>query len=436
MTKLSLLEDVFLTLKGIFLYHTTLKHSCYWAPERMAEYQYKKLKHLLIESNKEVPYYRDLFKKIKFDPAKDFNALEDMEKIPILTKSIAKRERKRLNNPKYLKEAFPMRTSGSTGEPFEVMVTKDAWAVEQAVVWRHWKWSNYNFRDKLAMVRSFVPEGSELIKKDLLRNFYFFSPFHLNDEVIASYLDKMIKERIVILRGYPSSVHAIASYVNRTGCEIPPIKTILVASEHLSEDDRADIEKAFGVGVTNHYGLAEICVMMGDCDHHQGLHNYDEYGYLELLPAEGTAHKKIVGTHLHNLATPLIRYETGDLAEIATDSCSCDRTLPTIKNVIGRSDSAICTPEGYKIPTVNFYTMFEVFQSIERWQIIQHELDRIEVRVKCSAFTNELKAALEKELRERLPTSVSVELHNNIPFVKKHEGKLNTFISLLHGSSS
>jgi phenylacetate-CoA ligase len=431
MTKLSRLDDVLLTLRGIWLYHTFLKSSCYWPKEKMEAYQFRKMKHLLIESGEGVPYYRDLFQKIGFNPRQDFKSMADMSKIPILPKATAKRERDRLNNPKYLPSAFPMRTSGSTGEPFEVFVTKEAWAIEQAVVWRHWKWSGYNFRDKLAMVRSFVPEDGQLVKREPLRNFYSFSPFHLNDEVIAQYLQKMIKEGIVILRGYPSSVHAIASYVNRTGCAIPSIKTILVASEHLSASDRVDIEKAFGVGVTNHYGLAEICVMMGDCNYHEGLHNYDEYGYLELLETDQPNLKKIIGTHLHNLATPLIRYETGDLAEMASQDCSCKRTLPVIKNVLGRSDSAIVTPEGYQVPTVNFYTMFEVFQEVEKWQIVQHTAYYVEVRVRAEGLARTQMQNIESGMKARLPPSMQIEVKINEPFIQKHEGKLNTFVSLI-----
>jgi phenylacetate-CoA ligase len=429
MTKLNKLEDFYLTLKGILHYQNFLKDSCYLSSTELKKYQFEKLKLLLEESSENVPYYHDTFNSIGFNPKKDFNKLEDIEKVPILTKQKARDVRPYLNNRKYERKAFPMRTSGSTGQPFEVLVSKNAWIVEQAVVWRHWKWSGYNFRDPLAMVRSYVPKDGRLYKTDKIRNFTYFSPFHLNDEMIAHYLDVMFEKKITVLRGYPSSILAIANYVKRSNHPIPNFKLILVASERLSSADRNTIEKALKCSVTNHYGLAEICVMMGDCEKHEGLHNYDEYGYLELLDLEGSPHKKVVGTNLHNLATPLIRSETGDLAEIAEKKCSCKRSLPTIKNIIGRSDSYIVTPKGYKIPTVNFYTMFEKFQEIDRWQIIQETENKITFNIHAKEFPQNRIEELNKEIKRRINDDSNTTIVLNKPLIQKYEGKIPPFIS-------
>jgi phenylacetate-CoA ligase len=134
---------------------------------------------------------------------------------------------------------------------------------------------------------------------------------------------------------------------------------------------------------------------------------------------------------LNNLTTPLIRYDTGDLAVIADKPCSCGRTLPTIKNIIGRKDAVIRTEEGYEIPTVNFYTMFEDFQELERWQIVQQSLTEIDFRVQGEELSAERLIVLEKEIKRRLNDSMRVNIQVNVEFVKKGEGKTNSFISLL-----
>jgi len=70
--------------------------------------------------------------------------------------------------------------------------------MEQDVFWRHWKWGGYNFRDTLAMARSFVPSNDEnLWKTNKISNFTYFSSFHLNDENMAIYLDVMIASKIL-----------------------------------------------------------------------------------------------------------------------------------------------------------------------------------------------------------------------------------------------
>lgn len=431
MTYLNLVDDLFLTFRGIIKSNFFLRKSCFWTKEKLQEYQYKKLKTLLIESYKNVPYYQELFRELDFNPEFDFRSLDDLNSIPILTKSKAREVRDKLDNPYYAKGAFKMRTSGSTGEPFQVNVSRNAWVMEQAVIWRHWSWSGYRLRDKMAIIRSYVPgEGASLIKKDPIRNFIYFSPFHLNDENISYYLQEMIKMKIKVVRGYPSSVLALANFVNKTGHQIPKLKQVLVASELLTDQDRSSIERAFDVKVTNHYGLAEVCVMMGDCNAHNGLHNYDEYGYVELLDTDEKDIKQIIGTNLHNLATPLIRYDTGDLAKMDSNAgSSCKHNLNTVSNIIGRRDQYIFTSEGYKIPTVNFYTMFEEFQDIEKWQIIQKSLDELEVIVKSDIISPDRMKELRQKFYLRIPRTMALEIKLNQNFIQKNEGKINAFIS-------
>jgi len=432
MAKIPLFRDLYYTYRGIQLYKSMLKKSCYWSKAEMEAYQYGKLKSLLMASHLSVPYYQQLFDEIGFNPERDFQSLADLAKIPVLDKNFVKQNKALFLNKKYEKNALTFKTSGSTGMPLEVLVHEDQWIMEQGVVWRHWKWGGYNFRDPLAMVRSFVPpDENTLWRTNRMTNFTFYSPFHLNDKNIALYLDHMIDNGTVILRGYPSSIATMADYVLRSGHAVPKIKLILTASEVLTDTDRSRIESAFKAKVSNHYGLAEQIVMMGDCEKHEGLHNYDEYGYLELLDTDDPQIKRIIGTNLNNLTTPFIRYDTGDLAVLADKPCSCGKTLPTIKNIIGRKDAVIKTAEGFEIPTVNFYTMFEDFQELERWQIVQRSLTELDFNVRTPHLSDERRAALEQAIKRRLNESMTVNINVNVDFIQKNEGKINSFISLL-----
>ena len=424
------LYDFYLTFRGIVKYYTFIKKSQFFDNEKIRNFQFIQLKKLLIESNIHVPYYKKLFKNLNFNPILDFNSLDDLTKIPILSKDNAKLNSHNLVNNKYVKKSLKFRTSGSTGRPFEIFVHPNQWIIEQAVIWRHWNWGGYNFRDPLAMIRSYIPDNeNELFKTDIFTNFTFYSPFHLSDTNIDMYLNSMIKKGIKILRGYPSSLTIIADYVLRTNHKIPKFKLILTASEVLTDYDRSKIELAFNSKVFNHYGLAEQIVMMGNCSNHEGLHNYDEYGYLELLDTEFPNIKRIIGTNLHNYTTPLLRYDTGDLAIVENTKCSCGRVSTIVKNIIGRNDVYIKSSSGLKIPTVNFYTLFENFPEIIQWQIIQRNLDLIEVIIKSFDILPETLTNIEVQLKKRLPIEIKVKINTTGNFVQKNEGKINPFIS-------
>ncbi len=130
-------QDIYLTLKGIFLFKAKFEKNPYKKEDKIKQYQFLKLKKLLIESYQNVPYYSKLFDQISFNPSKDFNSLEDLEKIPVLDKKTVRKTPEEFYNkkiPKYL----TLFTSGSTGNPLKVIVSFYAWVVEQAVVWMHW----------------------------------------------------------------------------------------------------------------------------------------------------------------------------------------------------------------------------------------------------------------------------------------------------------
>lgn len=425
-----MIYDYYLTFLGILKYYTFVRRSQFFSKKDIEKYQFQKLKRLLVDSQNSVPYYNTLFSRINFDPNKDFNCLQDLNKLPILSKSIVHSNRVQFTNFNYVSKSLKFKTSGSSGVPLEVFVHPNQWIMEQAVIWRHWKWGGYNFRDPLAMVRSYVPDNlNKLWKTNCINNFTYYSPFHLSDKNISNYLKSMIKKNIIILRGYPSSLLIISDYIFRTNCSIPKIKLILTASEVLNDIDREKIETVFNAKIFNHYGLAEQVVMMGDCEKHEGLHNYDEYGYLELLETDVPSIKRIVGTNLHNLTTPLIRYDTGDLAIVEKVICSCGRESILVKNIIGRNDSNIITKSGQKIPTVNFYTLFENFNEILKWQMVQKSLFLIEIILLTDHISSFRLKELKSNLCKRLCDDIEIKFSINGSFVKKNEGKINPFIS-------
>jgi len=241
----------------------------------------------------------------------------------------------------------------------------------------------------------------------------------------------MINEDTKILRGYPSSIQILAHYFKEQNIKLPDLKLILTASETLTKNNRDFIEDIFNVKISNHYGLAEVCVMMGDCEKHNGLHNYDEYGYLELLKTDVSEIKKIIGTNLHNYALPLIRYETGDYAEVNEDKCGCNKGLSRVLNIVGRESNFISCENNKKIPITNFFTMFEHFNEIIQWQIVQKNTFSLQIIIDSKIFSTDRLDYLKQELSNRLPDyfEINFEFGNN--FHRSVEGKLNPFVKLI-----
>ncbi|MDB4202988.1 hypothetical protein N9767_01260 [Planktomarina temperata] len=428
--------DIILTILGILTYELFFTHTRTWDRHKIREYQFKKLKKLLIYSQKCVPYYTDLFERIHFDPKKDFNCLSDLKKLPVLEKDYVRKNQSLF----YSKQRFAYRlffsTSGSTGQPLNARVGISQWITEQAVVWRSWRHAGYKFRDKVVVIRSYAPKNSEeIIKKDILRNFHYFSPFHLNTDNMNSYAEYISVNKIKFIRGYPSSLEVFAKHIIQRKLKLTHIHGVFTASEVLTKECRKTLEAAFGANVYDYYGLAEQIVSFSDCRCQNGLRNNDIYGYLELHRTNDNLYR-IVGTNLNNTMMPLIRYDTGDLAKLSSLSsgCDCQESSHIIEAVIGRSDVTIKTTTGVEIPTVNFYTVLEHYP-VKAWQIVQLDLREISINLHTlENFKNEraLTTRVELDFAKRLPDDIKINVKFNKDFIQSTEGKRNAFVSLVY----
>ena len=96
-----------------------LQESQWWSRKELENYQMDQLNKLLIHAYNNVPYYQNLFNKqgLKLD---DIQSLDDLKKIPFLTKDMVREESKDLIAKNYdIKNLYISHTSGTTGKPLQ-----------------------------------------------------------------------------------------------------------------------------------------------------------------------------------------------------------------------------------------------------------------------------------------------------------------------------
>jgi phenylacetate-CoA ligase len=121
---------------------------------------------------------------------------------------------------------------------------------------------------------------------------------------------------------------------------------------------RDGIERDWGAGVTDTFGMSDVWSTMGGaCGDGEGLHlTVADHAVLELIdPDSGDvleladgATGELVWTHLQREASPLLRYRSGDLAQVWTSPCACGRSGPRIR-IDGRRDDML------RVQAVNVY---------------------------------------------------------------------------------
>jgi phenylacetate-CoA ligase len=121
---------------------------------------------------------------------------------------------------------------------------------------------------------------------------------------------------------------------------------------------RAGIERDWGATVADTFGMSDVWSTMGGaCGEAEGLHlTVGDHAVLELidpdsgevLELEDGAGGELVWTHLRRQASPLLRYRSGDLAQVWSSPCACGRSEPRIR-IDGRRDDML------RVQAVNVY---------------------------------------------------------------------------------
>jgi phenylacetate-CoA ligase len=143
----------------------------------------------------------------------------------------------------------------------------------------------------------------------------------------------------------------IAEGTRSTPLAANDVRVLIVAGEPGGSvpATRAQIEQSWGARVIDHHGLTEVGPVSFECWERPGGMHLNEAEFLcEVLdpitgaePAEGQPGELVI-TNLGRLASPVIRYRTGDLVVRRLDPCVCGRTWAWLeRGILSRADDMV-----------------------------------------------------------------------------------------------
>lgn len=248
-------------------------------------------------------YYRNLCKSVGVTSIDDIKHIEDIVKLPILTKDMLKKHGKELLTCKE-KGLIKNHTSGTTGTPLTVYQDwKSVWK-EQAYFVCYRKRCGYNYGEPMVSLRGNLTRD-EIYLKIHVSNTLFLSSYNINSKTAETYHRLIEKHHPKAIEGYPSSLYSLALVLKDKGleCHIPVAFT---SSETLFDYQRKLIEKIFHTQVYDHYGTTERTIRLEESFDHNGYFEDPGYGIEEYYDDH------IISTSLINDVFPLIRYKTDD----------------------------------------------------------------------------------------------------------------------------
>lgn len=389
-----------------------------------------------------VPFYRNWFgipnmSSIERDP------IDALSRFPLVNKhTVRGHQSSFISERRDLGSLHDHLTSGTSGVPLNVKVTLRTVRFQWAVWWRHRARFGLRLGDPFLTFGARLPVAITQGNPPYWRTNHaigqtYLSSYHIKRETLRPIVDWLNDSPFDFFAGYPSAMNHLATLIEAEGLRITMRpKCITTGADALHPSYSARIGRVFGANVTEQYGMAEACGNLSKCEAGR-FHLDHEFGFLELLPPPDGADanlRQMVFTGFTNPGMPLIRYDIGDLVEVDDVECKCGRATPSFPRIVGRSNEYVRTADGRLAMGLN--QVFEWAPGLAGAQIVQHSLDRLEIRVmRGHGFSKTDLEIVEQEMRKRVGHKIAIEFAVVEAFEATKAGKHPIVISRLPASS-
>ncbi len=363
-------------------------------PEQIRSNQIKKLAKVVGHASRHVPFYRERYGgQMRIESIEDFRTLPIIDRHEIADCEIEHRTAKKL--PFGDSALFSETTSGTTGDVVTILRTSNL------EIWRH-----------AAMIReldlwNIDPTGSCAVMRVPANP----SDPDWNADLQASVVDSWMRGAFGQLFGRATGFHIDASdhtreiaarvrrvapdYLQATGTLLLSLienlegyrpRALLTIGENLYPHMRLELEASYCAPVYDVYAAVEANRVAATCPDGDGYHVHDENVFFELLNDDGSACEpgeigNIVLTSLHNFASPIIRYDIGDLAEAPLRPCVCGRGLTTVASFQGREIARLVLEGGRKRIALGFVMTMNEIAGVKKFRLTQRGLDVFQLRI-------------------------------------------------------
>ncbi len=409
--------------------------------EEMKKLQSEKLVKQVKHVYENVEYYRNLMDEKGVKP-EDINGIEDLHKLPFLTKAD-------------LRDAYPY---GLLAKPLEdcVRIQSTSGTTGRRVV-AFYTQNDVNLWEDCC-ARAIVAAGGT--NKDVCQVAYGYGLFTggpglnggshkvgcltlpMSSGNTERQIQFMTDLNATILCCTPSYAAYIGETLKEQGYkpEDIPLKAGIFGAEPWTEEMRKSIEETLGIKAYDIYGLTETSGpgVSFECSEQTGMHINEDHFLAEIIdPDTGEVlpegeKGELVFTSLDKEAFPLLRYRTRDICVLSRKKCSCGRTLIKMAKPMGRTDDMLIIRGVNVFPSqIETVLINEGYQP--NYQIVvdrANNTDTFEVNVEMSPeqFTDKMSEvlAMEKTLAGAMKTMLGInpKVHLVAPkTIARSEGK-------------
>jgi phenylacetate-CoA ligase len=328
-------------------------------------------------------------------------------------------------------------TSGSTGTPLVLYQDDEKRNRNFADTIFFSEKAGFKFGTKLIFMRVWTKYNRKNPFLAWIQNIEMQNVVNLNDEAFSIFIKNLKRDkREKGILSYASSLEALCKYLDKINAKPLDcnISAIISNSESLSEYTKTSINKYFKTSMISRYSNAEngIFAQQSLKGGHEFDINWGSY-FIEILkfnedvPVVSGELGRVVVTDLYNYCMPIIRYDTGDVANIELNS----NNVPIFKCVEGRKLDLVYNTKGELISSLVIGGLMKKYAELKQFQFIQETKTNYSFKLNCDKefkkeqlLIEEFKAIIGKE------SVIEIEYLNEIPTLSsgKRRQVINNYI--------
>jgi phenylacetate-CoA ligase len=176
--------------------------------------------------------------------------------------------------------------------------------------------------------------------------------------------------------------------------------------------------------------LCELSNFVWQCETRNGYHISADSHIVEVTAPPGQI-GSVIATALGMVTMPIIRYETGDLAETTPERCVCGRTLPVLTRILGRAVDSVELPDRRKLLWPFFYDLFSRYDELSQWRVVQSDPLHLRVELVVPHDDVALMKHIVLHLRKALPRQMELKVERVAAIPVSPGGKARMVISMI-----
>jgi phenylacetate-CoA ligase len=235
-----------------------------------------------------------------------------------------------------------------------------------------------------------------------LGRFLFLNEFATTTEWPEGHERRILREladyQPAVLEANPSLMDRLARFAWKTGVAVYQPPLITLTYEFPSALQMRAIRRVFHSPIASSYGSTEAGYVFMECEHGR-LHQNVEFCRVDLAPlADGVKTHAGVGrifvTTFGNEWFPLVRFDIGDIARLASGPCPCGRDVGlTLSAIEGRLKSLCVAGDGRLVTHREVDDALARVEGLDQYRLVQHSPKR--ARLEVSAEEGREKRAAE-----------------------------------------